>query len=382
MPCIKVQLCFGAQRRLQSLQPPVGNRNPSHPGATGPNRAPLARFPCPYCTAWMETWGGRTRHIIATPACTAAQARDVENARVARDEAQRLGIALPLRIGYSLDEALDAFGLHGYEQIPFIRTDAPADPPADGATAPSGANADDETMANANDSPTSGPPTPPRAPSPAAAPPPAGEDVAEPDVDRWGSGGGEDGRDHGECGKPVVEAFSDPRAGQPINDSCAEPFDLHAHMKSVGRFASPADFEVAELLMTTKMTNAARDTHLKSRKYRGKTPWPNAASLMKGIDKLPRGPDWKATVLGVGEGEEEDIFVVYLRDVIDVLRELIGNPRFKRHMRYAPEKHWTLEGREKRVYGETWTGDWWWKMQVSQGTTRKTDADLPEFRSF
>jgi hypothetical protein len=69
-----------------------------------------------------------------------------------------------------------------------------------------------------------------------------------------------------ECGAPFVEGFCDARAGQPIDDSRAAPFDLRAHMASVGRFASPKDFEVAELLMTTKMTNESRDEHLKSRK--------------------------------------------------------------------------------------------------------------------
>ncbi|KAG8728564.1 hypothetical protein FRC10_004832, partial [Ceratobasidium sp. 414] len=70
----------------------------------------------------------------------------------------------------------------------------------------------------------------------------------------------------GECGVPVVEEFNDARAGAPIDDSHAQRFDLHAYMKSVGHFASPKDFEVAELLLTTKMTNASQDEHLKSRK--------------------------------------------------------------------------------------------------------------------
>ncbi|KAG8728761.1 hypothetical protein FRC10_004599 [Ceratobasidium sp. 414] len=141
----------------------------------------------------------------------------------------------------------------------------------------------------------------------------------------------------GECGAPVVEEFNDPRAGAPIDDSRAQRFDLRAYMKSVGRFASPKDFEVAELLLTTKMTNASRDEHLKSRKYRGQTPWPNVGALMKAVDTLPVGPPWKAVTLNVTEGDNERLVVVYIRDIIGVIRELMGNPRFKRHMHYAPE---------------------------------------------
>ncbi|KAG9124608.1 hypothetical protein FRC07_010971 [Ceratobasidium sp. 392] len=371
MPCIKIQVRFGMQRCLQSLQPPTGNPNYSHSGSTGPNRAPLARFPCPYCTAWLESWGGRTRHIIGTKACVAAEARDMENARVACEEARRLGIAFPLRIGVLLDDALDAFGLHSYEEVPFVRTDLPADPPAEGATALGGANANDAPTANADDAPMPDPSTPPCASSQAAAPPPAGEDATQPGVDERGSEGGrnerggKDERDHGECREPIVEAFLDPRAGQPINNSRAELFDLRVHMRSVGRRGAFDDDK-----------NDKRVAGHTSEELKGKTPWRNVGSLMKGIDKLPHGPDWKATKLGMGEGDDENIFVLYLRDVIGVLRELIGNPRFKKHMCYTPERHWMADDRQKRVYGEMWTGDWGWKMQELLKDAQATIAPL------
>ncbi|KAG8779913.1 hypothetical protein FRC12_023714 [Ceratobasidium sp. 428] len=353
MPRIKIQIRANMHRRLQA--------------AADTRIAPLARFTCLYCTSWSTTASGRTRHILFNPPCADADARDVARARATREEARRLGIALPLMTGVPLDEVINDLNLHAEDWAPLV------DPPpgdatmaaGDTTTAATGATTAD--AANPDDTRMSDPPTPPRAPSQA----PADQDSTEQGLDEGGGEGNGDGngrggegeRDHGECGKPFVEPFFDPRAGQPINDSRAEPFDLRAHMKSVGRFASPADFEVAELLMTTKMTNAARDAHLKSRKYRGKTPWRNAAAMLDGIDKkLPHGPDWKATVLSVGE-DEEDLFVVYLRDVIEVLRELIGNSRFKRYMRYAPEKHWTSGNKKKRVYGEMWTGDWWWNMQ-------------------
>ncbi|KAG9124361.1 hypothetical protein FRC07_011919 [Ceratobasidium sp. 392] len=327
---------------------------------------------------WSTNESGRARHILYTEACAAAQARDVALARVAREEARRLGIRLPLRTGVTLDDVGDKG--EGEDAIPLVRTD----PPMGDTTPADSANTDDAH-------------TPPPMPDPAASiPQPAGDEdgperagpertTPEPYAnEEVGSADGNDrarGEDmdpgaHGECGKAFVEEFSDDRAGQPINDSRAEPFDLRAHMRSVGRMASPADFEVAELLMTTKMTNKARDKHLKSRKYRGKTPWRDVNALMRSIDKLPSGPDWKAVKLKVGEGEEARVDVVYIRDIIQVIRELIGNSRFKRHMRYAPERHWTSSAKLKRVFGEMWTGDWWWTMQELLADPQGTIAPL------
>ncbi|KAG8695142.1 hypothetical protein FRC09_009368, partial [Ceratobasidium sp. 395] len=78
---------------------------------------------------WTTNESGRTRHILNTPACSAAQARDVALARVAREEARRLGIRLPLRTGVTWDDLGDegegeGEGEHG---IPLVRTDPPTE---------------------------------------------------------------------------------------------------------------------------------------------------------------------------------------------------------------------------------------------------------------
>jgi hypothetical protein len=38
---------------------------------------------------------------------------------------------------------------------------------------------------------------------------------------------------------------------------------------------------------------------------------------------------------------------------------------FKDHISYVPEKAFSDENGDVRVYDEMWTGDWWWKIQVS-----------------
>lgn len=63
-----------------------------------------------------------------------------------------------------------------------------------------------------------------------------------------------------------VEEFPDPLAGAPISDELVPPPDLAAYMRSVGPMADPEHFEAAEILMTSGLTDADKDRHLKSKK--------------------------------------------------------------------------------------------------------------------
>jgi hypothetical protein len=113
----------------------------------------------------------------------------------------------------------------------------------------------------------------------------------------------------------------------------------------------------------------------KQRKYKGRTPWTNDKNLVEDIDKLPHGPSWRMEKIEVEEDSSGRISTAYLfvRDIIEVIRELIGNPAFKGYMRYAPERHWTAEDCRVRIYGETWSGNWWWRMQVSANNGTEHD---------
>ncbi|KAG8785857.1 hypothetical protein FRC12_017093 [Ceratobasidium sp. 428] len=61
-----------------------------------------------------------------------------------------------------------------------------------------------------------------------------------------------------------VEDFPDPDAGAPISNERIPEVDLAAYMKSCGDLADPKHFEVAELLMTSGMTDEAKERHLRS----------------------------------------------------------------------------------------------------------------------
>ncbi|KAG8792140.1 hypothetical protein FRC12_007023 [Ceratobasidium sp. 428] len=197
------------------------------------------------------------------------------------------------------------------------------------------------------------------------------------------------------CRQPFVEHFPISSVGQPISDERSHPPNLKAYIKSCGNLANPRNMEAAELLMTTGLSGKGRTRHLQSSfvsvllshsldvedslgiqyrhschdyqscacKGKGKVPWSTDKQMLKDIDNLPHGPDWYWGDFDTGKGEYERTHTAYFRPSVDVIRDLIGNPAFKSVMRYAPERHWTSPWRHSRVYGEMWTGDWWWRRQ-------------------
>lgn len=94
--------------------------------------------------------------------------------------------------------------------------------------------------------------------------------------------------------------------------------------------------------------------------------------LLKKIDSLPTKSEWKCKIIEVegnvismdGKPETESV-ELWFRDPIECIRELIGNPVFREHISYVPQKVFTTRSGTTRIYDETWTGDWWWTMQVS-----------------
>lgn len=99
--------------------------------------------------------------------------------------------------------------------------------------------------------------------------------------------------------------------------------------------------------------------------YEGQVPWHNCRSMMLDVDVLPAGPTWSSHTIIVEGAVHTYVLHAFKRDVIQVIRELIGDPKLQWDMRYAPERHWTSIERLSRIYNEMWTGDWWWEIQVS-----------------
>lgn len=56
------------------------------------------------------------------------------------------------------------------------------------------------------------------------------------------------------------------------------------------------------------------------------------------------------------------------RDPVECVRELLGNPSFKKQG-YVPRRIFKKMSEDgegtNREYNEMWTADWWWEVQVS-----------------
>lgn len=105
-------------------------------------------------------------------------------------------------------------------------------------------------------------------------------------------------------------------------------------------------------------------------------------TFLKLIDQLPTGPEWTcqnirtrgdlepiesdAADSQLDDNTESEELELWLRDPVTCVRELIGNPAFDGTLAYAPEKVYLDCNGQTRRYDEMWTGDWWWKTQVSR----------------
>ena len=66
---------------------------------------------------------------------------------------------------------------------------------------------------------------------------------------------------------------------------------------------------------------------------------------------------------GQSPGSDQKEF--WCKDVIEVIQELFENPDLKDDMCYTPVKLYTDASKNKRIYNEMWTSDFWHEMVVS-----------------
>ncbi|EUC57340.1 hypothetical protein RSOL_219280, partial [Rhizoctonia solani AG-3 Rhs1AP] len=176
-----------------------------------------------------------------------------------------------------------------------------------------------------------------------------------------------------------VEEFPDPLAGTPISNKRKLPPDLAAYMRSVGVLADPKLFETAELLMTTGLTDADKDRHLKSTMYAGNTPWDGCKAMVNDVDKLAHGPEFKQYSIPIFDGRRPRPQYMICRDIITIARDFFANQAFNNHMRYKPWRLYTSAEKTERVYADMAASDWWWKeleKLIAQGQQNPTLAPL------
>ena len=108
-------------------------------------------------------------------------------------------------------------------------------------------------------------------------------------------------------------------------------------------------------------------------------------NFLKKIDELPtQATRWTCDIVTSpgnqltddGEPAPPERLELWRRDPVECMKELMGNPIFKESLEYAPQKHFTDEEGNNRVFDEMWTGDWWWNTQVKLLFTYNSEHEL------
>ncbi|KAG9081775.1 hypothetical protein FRC06_005394 [Ceratobasidium sp. 370] len=80
--------------------------------------------------------------------------------------------------------------------------------------------------------------------------------------------------------------------------------------------------------------------------------WKDLKEFEQEVNRLPRGPSWyRETILVMGDGGEE-VLDLWKRNVVEMIRCLLSDPRFIPHTRFAPERHYDSQARDNRVYAK------------------------------
>lgn len=93
------------------------------------------------------------------------------------------------------------------------------------------------------------------------------------------------------------------------------------------------------------------------------------------LEMLPCGPKWKFMTLSTAHSTKSPP-VLYMRDPIECLQSIFGNPYFARAIDYVPYRVFKTAEKLTRVYHEWMSGNTAWEMQV--GVT----IFLPPFRDL
>ncbi|KAG8715977.1 hypothetical protein FRC09_016138, partial [Ceratobasidium sp. 395] len=192
------------------------------------------------------------------------------------------------------------------------------------------------------------------------------EDIDMPNPPRWGP------HPHAQPTRRSLypEPHSDRTAGVA---SHFIPVDLQPPPLYDTKLAEPDVYKEAYWLSNLPISEEEKEEYLHLPRTKG-WHWDNFEKLKKEIDSLPHGPDWHRETIRV-KGDEDTYMVLDLwkRDIVELVRWLIRNRRFIKHMRFAPERNWTsdCETTRKRVHGEMWSSDWWEQIQnlLPEGAT-------------
>ncbi|KAH9951170.1 hypothetical protein B0H21DRAFT_685589 [Amylocystis lapponica] len=144
-----------------------------------------------------------------------------------------------------------------------------------------------------------------------------------------------------------------------------------ARVSEYAPFADEEEWGLAEwLIQNIGQTRTDEFLKLPITRNRTQPSFHNNRAFLKKIDELPTGPGWsckKVSVKGNKAGEDGDVLGeevdLWMRDAVECIKELLGNPLFRESLVYKPEQAYKDQAGLHRIFDEMWTADWWWDMQ-------------------
>ncbi|KAI9057363.1 hypothetical protein FKP32DRAFT_1584219 [Trametes sanguinea] len=178
--------------------------------------------------------------------------------------------------------------------------------------------------------------------------------------------------------RPWIEDFPTP-AGQVYGTAETDFNRIWREQQSAGDmpwapFADVDEWELARWLVTSGLSQTAIDNYLKLKITTDRTQpsYESNHKFFQKIDALPcKSASWKVEVMeAVGDKMGEDgkpkteRVELWSRNIIDCVKELLGNSSFADSLVYAPQRQYVDEEGRNRLYDNMWTADWWWDVQT------------------
>ncbi|KAJ7586638.1 hypothetical protein C8J56DRAFT_787323 [Mycena floridula] len=137
-------------------------------------------------------------------------------------------------------------------------------------------------------------------------------------------------------------------------------------------FSSEDEWEFAHWIITSGTSQADTEKLLKLHlvKTSMKPSFKNKHAFLQKIDALPQASQWSCegkVIEGKIKGPKGEFLTenveVWMRDPLECIEELVGNPMFEEYLDYAPYHVYYRSDGTNRGFDEMATGDWWWKAQ-------------------
>jgi hypothetical protein len=169
------------------------------------------------------------------------------------------------------------------------------------------------------------------------------------------------------------DVFShDGRSGGRSSSRSKLPRRSPEHSSRYHPFQSETDFALAQWFLSAKCTKGDIERFYGDPRLgpiHQLLSFSSHNELMSKIHNIPYGiPDdiWKISEIEVEQetiGLAPSTYQIRYRDIVKVLRFLIGHEPFKHHLSYAPVRQFSGAGIDNRIYDEMHTANWWWRTQ-------------------